>query len=117
MKQFAETSIPEVISYDSASNVTSKLTQEFLRDLGCSPRFDTPAHPQACGLVERLVGSVKSAISKIAADHPKQWHTHLACVLWALREAPNSTTNAPPWLLAFGKTSAWSSVGLEGFIG
>jgi len=49
------------------------------------------------------VGSVKSAISKIAADHPKQWHTHLACVLWALRESRNSTTGVPPWLLAFGR--------------
>jgi len=25
------------------------------------------------------------------------------CVLWALREASNSTTNAPPWLLAFDR--------------
>ena len=65
--------------------------------------MSTPAHPQACGLVERLVGSVKSAISKIAADHFKQWHTHLACVLWALGESRNSTTGVPPWLLAFGR--------------
>jgi len=61
LKQFAETGIPEVISSDNASNFTSNLTQNFLRVLGCSTRFATPAHPQACGLVERLVGSVKSA--------------------------------------------------------
>jgi len=103
LKKFADTGIPEVISSDNASNFTSKLTQEFLRVFGCNPRFATPAHPQACGLVKRLVGSIKPAISKIAADHPKQWHTHLACVLWALRDAPNSTTNAPLWQLTFGR--------------
>jgi len=103
LKQFAETGIPERISSDNASNFTSSLTREFLKVLGCSPQFSTPAHPQACGLVERLVGSVKSAISKVAADHPKQWYTHLPCILWALRESPHSTTGVPPWLLAFGR--------------
>ena len=103
LQQFAETGILEVISSDNASNFTSSLTPEFLKVLGCSPRFSTPGRPQACGLVERLVGSVKSAISKVAAEHPRQWHTHLACILWALRETPNSTTGAPPWLLAFGR--------------
>jgi len=24
-------------------------------------------------------------------------------ILWALREAPNDTTNVPPWLMAFGR--------------
>jgi len=103
LKQFAETGIPERISSDNASNFTSSLTREFLKVLGCSPQFSTPAHPRACGLVERLVGSVKSAISKVAADHSKQWYTHLPCILWAMREAPNSTLGAPPWLLAFGR--------------
>jgi len=103
LKQFAETGIPDRISSDNGSNFTSSLTREFLKVLGCSPQFSTPAHPQACGLVERLVGSVKSAISKVAADHPKQWYTHLPCILWALRESCNSTTGVPPWLLAFGR--------------
>ena len=103
LKQFAITGIPDIISSDNASNFKGRLTQEFLNRLGCSPRFSTPNHPAACGLVERLVGTIKSAISKIATEHPKQWHTHLACILWALRESPNQTTGLPPWLLAFGR--------------
>ena len=103
LQQFSETGIPEVISSDNASNCRGKLTTEFLNRLGCTPRFSTPAHPQACGLVERLVGSIKDAVSKIAAEHPKQWYLYLAAVLWALREAPNSTTGVPPWLLVFGR--------------
>ena len=50
-----------------------------------------------------MVGSIKSAISKVASEHPKQWYTHLACILWAFRESVNETTGVPPWLLAFGR--------------
>ena len=50
-----------------------------------------------------MVGTIKSAVSKVAIEHPRQWHTHLACILWALREAPNETIGAPPWLIAFGR--------------
>ena len=103
LKQFAITGVPNIVSSDNASNFRGNLTQEFLRRLGCSPRFSTPNHPAACGLVERLVGTIKSAISKVAREHPRQWHTHLSCILWALREAPNETTGVPPWLMAFGR--------------
>ena len=103
LQQFAQTGIPHIISSDNATNFKGNLTREFLKRLGCCPRFSTPAHPQACGLVERLVGSIKSAISKVAIDHPKQWYTHLACILWAFRESVNETTGVPPWLLAFGR--------------
>ena len=90
------------VSSDCGSNFTSQLTQEFMKRLGCSPRFTTPGHPQGNGLAERMVGSVKSMISKLAADHPKQWHKYLGYALWALREVPNETTGVPPWVLAFG---------------
>ena len=103
LNQFAITGIPDVISCDNASNFKGNLTQEFLKRLGCCPRFSTPNHPAACGLVERLVGSIKSAVSKVAIEHPRKWHTHLSCIIWALREAPNDTTNVPPWLMAFGR--------------
>ena len=102
LQQFSETGIPEVISSDNASNFRGKLITEFLNRLGCTPRFSTPAHPQACGLVERLVGSIKGVVSKIAAEHPKQWYFYLPAVLWALREAPIALL-VPPWLLAFGR--------------
>ena len=103
LQQFAQTGVPDIISSDNATNFKGNLTREFLTRLGCCPRFATPAHPQACGLVERLVGSLKSAISKVASEHPKLWYTHLSCILWVYRESINETTGVPPWLLAFGR--------------
>jgi len=72
LTQFSLTKVPDVISSDNATNFKGNLTTEFLKRLGCYPRFSTPAHPQACGLVECMVGSITSAISKVAIDHPKQ---------------------------------------------
>jgi transposase InsO family protein len=90
------------ISSDNATNFTSKLNRELLKRVGCSPRFNTPGHPQSSGLVERMVGTIKNMIHKVAYDHPKRWHQYLDFILWALREVPNETTGVPPWVLAFG---------------
>ena len=96
------TGIPTTVSSDNATNFTSKLNQEFLKRLGCCPRFNTPGHPQSSGLVERMVGTLKNMINKVAQDHPKQWYRYLGYILWALREVPNETTGIPPWVMTFG---------------
>jgi len=70
--------------------------------LGCSPGFSTSGHPQACGLVDRMVATVKGMISKMAVDHPKTSYKYLGFVSWALREIPNETTGVPPWVMVFG---------------
>ena len=92
----------DVVTSDCGTNVTSQLTHEFMTKLGCSLRFATPGHPQACVLAERMVGTVKCMVSKMAADHFKNWYKYLGYVLWALREIPNETTGVPPWVMVFG---------------
>ena len=92
-----------VIQSDMASNFNCELTKTFLSMLGCTPRFNVPGRPQQSGLCERLIGTLKNMVSKVAIDHPKSWHQHLGYVLWALRECPNESTNIAPWTLAFGR--------------
>lgn len=94
---------PSWITCDNASYNVSGLMQELMRRMGCCPRLITPGHSQADGLAERLVGTTKCLIAKLAAQYPKQWHKHLGYVMWALREVPNETTHLPPALLAFGR--------------
>ena len=103
LQLFQMTGIPSVIQSDCGTNFTSKLTRTFLQMLGCSPRFNVPGRPQQSGLVERLIGTLKNMISKVAADHPKSWTTYLGYVLWSLREVPNETTGVPPWTMVYGK--------------
>jgi len=103
MQMFQITGIPSFIQSDCAINFTSHLTQTFLNTLGCSPRFNVPGRPQQTGLCERLIGTLKNMISKVAVDHPRSWTTYLGYVLWALREVPNEATGVPPWLMVYGR--------------
>ena len=103
MQVFMYFGMATYVTSDNASNFSSKLNAEFLKRLGCSPRFITPYHASANGLAERMVGTVKSMVSKVAVDHPKSWQRHLGFIMWALREVPNETTGVAPYLLAMGR--------------
>ena len=103
LQMFQTTGIPSVIQSDCGTNFTSSLTKTFLSWLGCSPRFNVPGRPQQSGLCERLIGTLKSMISKVAIDHPKSWFNHLGYILWALREAPQESLGVPPWLVVYGR--------------
>ncbi|MDW0176774.1 MAG: DDE-type integrase/transposase/recombinase, partial [Nitrososphaeraceae archaeon] len=102
LQVFMTFSIPKVISSDCGTNFTSRLTQEFLRRMGCSPRFNTPGHPEAAGLVERCNQSLKTMIYKLAESNPRSWHQVLPFVLWSLREKPSDTTHISPFTMVYG---------------
>jgi len=101
LQVFMTFSIPKVISSDCGSNFTSKLTQECLKRLGCTPRFNTPGHPEASGLVERCNQSLKNMVYKLAKSDPRGWFRLLPFVLWSLRERP-CTTHISPYTLVYG---------------
>jgi hypothetical protein len=102
LQVFMTFAVPKVISSDCGSNFTSQLTQECLKRLGCSPRFNTPGHPEASGLVERCNSSLKTMIYKLAQSDPRGWHRLLPFVLWSLREKPSATTHISPYTLVYG---------------
>jgi len=103
LQVFQLVGIPSTIRSDCASNFTSSLTT-FLKILGCSSaNFNVPGRPQQTGLCERLIGTLKNLINKVASDNPKSWRKHLGFVLWAIRETPNETTGVPPALLVWGR--------------
>jgi len=103
LQLFQITGVPSTIRSDCAANFTSQLTTTFLKQLGCSPNFNVPGRPQQTGLCERLIGTLKNMISKVATENPKSWSKYLGYVLWALREVPNETTGVPPWLMVYGR--------------
>jgi transposase InsO family protein len=102
LQVFMTFAIPKVISSDCGANFTAQVTKEMLKRLGCSPRFNTPGHPEAAGLVERCNQSLKRMIYKLAQENPREWHKLLPFVLWALREKPNATTHISPYTLVYG---------------
>jgi transposase InsO family protein len=102
LQVFTTFSIPRIISSDCGTNFTSRLTKEFLQRMGCSPRFNTPGHPEAAGLVERCNQSLKTMIFKLAQSDPRGWHQLLPFVLWSLREKPSGTTHISPFTMVYG---------------
>ena len=81
------------VSSDLGTNFMSQLTREFVKHMGCSSRFNSPWHPSSTGFAKRAVGNVKTVVSKLAMDHPKQWYTYLPMVMWCLRKVPNESTS------------------------
>jgi hypothetical protein len=92
-----------LVSSDNASYFKAALTREFMNRIGVSPRFHVPGYPSSTGLVERAIGSIKSLVARVAAEHPKKWTAYLPFIMWALREAPNETTGVPPYLIVYNR--------------
>jgi len=94
--------VASVVSSDCGSNFTSQLTRIFLERLGCSVRFNSPAHPQASGTVERFNQTFKRMLHHAISDHSRQWYKCVPFILWAIRESGNETTGVSPYTLLFG---------------
>lgn len=103
MEIFMRTGIPRVIAMDNGTNFAANLTREFLKQLGCVPKFSTPGYPQANGLVERWIGTMKSMLHHAITSQGRGWDKQLPFLLWAYREVPNATTGVPPFLLVHGR--------------
>jgi len=95
--------VPKVIVSDCGTNFTSQLTQEMLRKLGCAPRFNTPGHPEASGMVERFNQTCKKMLHHVIQQQGRQWHKFVPLILWALREVPIATTGTSPYMLVYGR--------------
>ena len=102
MGLFMTVGLPEVIVSDRGSNFCSQLTKEFLSRLGVAPRFNSPLHPSASGVIERFNGTFKQMLHFAMRDYGRQWHLVVPYLVWSLREVPNSTTGYSPHLLLFG---------------
>jgi len=100
---FVNVGVPKVIVSDCGTNFTSQLTQEMLRELGCAPRFNTPGHPEASGMVERFTQTCKKMLHHVMQQHGRHWHKFVPLMLWALRKVPNASTGTSPYMLVYGR--------------
>jgi len=101
---FTLVGVSSVVSSDEGSNFTAQCTQEFLRRLGCTPRFATPINFRAMGLVEVVNRNIKKLLHHVIAKMPnaKMWYKSLPFILWAIRETCNDTLGISPYLTTFG---------------
>jgi len=69
---FTNVGVSKAIISDCGTNFTSQLTKEMLSRLGCCPRFNTPGHPDASGMVERFNQTCKKMLYHVIQDHQQQ---------------------------------------------
>jgi len=100
---FAQVGVLKVVASDRGTNFTSQLTQEMLKRMGCIPRFNTPGHPEASGMVERFNQTCENMLRHVVQEHQRQWHKYVPLMLWAIREIPNATTGVSPFIMVYGR--------------
>jgi hypothetical protein len=66
---------------DNASYFKAALTREFMTRMGVSPRFHVPGCSSCTGLVERAIGSIKSVIAKVVAEHLQSYTSYLPYIV------------------------------------
>ena len=54
-------------------------------------------------MVERFNQTCKKMLHHVMQQHGRQWHKFVPLMLWALREVPNATTGASPYMLVYGR--------------
>ena len=103
LNMFSRFGIPKILLSDGGPQFTSAVMEEVLSILGISHSVTTPYHPEANGLCERVNGTIKSMLRKLAYDNPKSWDRLLPCALFAYREVPQETTGFSPFSLVYGR--------------
>jgi len=105
-----------VLVSDCGTNLTSQLSQEMLFRLACSPRFNTPGHPEASGLVERFNRTYKNMLYHVVQQHGRQWHKIMPLMTWAIREVPKLDDVRVPVHASVRMRASWSARRAEGVL-
>ena len=107
--------VPDVVFSDQGPSVDGLEFRKFCKSLGIEKRHTTPYHPQADGMAERNIGTVKQVISCMLFDRklPKgTWPALMTEVSFYMNTMENATTQMAPHMLTYGRvprspTDAW----------
>lgn len=100
---FSRMGFPEEILSDNGPQFSSDMYKQVCELLNIKSIHSSIYHPQSNGMVERLNGTLKSMLRKVACEEPNNWDRFLPAILFAYREVPNETTTMSPYELLFGR--------------
>ena len=101
---FSWAGVSSVVISDNGTNFNNSLTNEFMRRMGCSPRFSSPNHPECQGMCERYNQTFKNMLHHAIRENGSQWHLIVPFLVWALREVKNEVTGVSPYMCVYGFT-------------
>ncbi|XP_040216980.1 uncharacterized protein LOC120946223 [Rana temporaria] len=94
--------VPEVIESDQGPAFTATLTKEIWAALGVQLALHTPYHPQSSGKVERMNGTLKNRMLKMAQETNMSWPDSLPIALFSVRHTPRGKHALSPYEILFG---------------
>ncbi|XP_063879460.1 uncharacterized protein LOC135110819 [Scylla paramamosain] len=100
---FCHVGIPKEVLSDRGTQFTSGMMDETFRLFSVKGLNTTPWHPMCNVLCERFNGTLKEMLKRLDAEQPKEWPRYVAPLLFAYREAPQSTLKFSPFELLNGR--------------
>ena len=101
---YCRTGIPKRIHTDRGGQFTSELLNEVNRLLMIRHTMSTPYHAQGNSVVERLNGTLKTTLKKLASEKPKEWDRYVSPLMFALRDSVHEGHGFTPFELMFGRS-------------
>ena len=101
---YCRTGIPKRIHTDRGGQFTSELLNEVNHLLMIRHTMSSPYHAQGNSVVERLNGTIKTTLKKLAAEKPKDWDRYLSPLMFALRDSVHEGHGFTPFELLFGRS-------------
>ena len=104
IKFFTLFGLPQSVQSDQGSNFMSGLFQEVMFQLGVKQFKSSAYHPQSQGALERFHQTLKSMIRAYCFQEKKDWDEGIPLLLFAVREAVQTSLGFSPFELVFGHT-------------
>ncbi|KAF4649982.1 hypothetical protein FOL47_001541 [Perkinsus chesapeaki] len=101
---FPVTGLPQVIQTDNDVSFTGVLLTKMYEMMGIQGRTGPTFHPQAQGVVERLVRTIKSRLRPVLNKDLNDWDEVVPMAIMTIRQLPNEPLGVSPAKMVFGRT-------------
>ncbi len=104
LKSIWKHGIPDQIISDQGTNFQSKVVKELCNLLDIQQAKTTAYHPQADGLSERAIRTIKPMLATYVQNNAKgDWNKYLDVIAFAYNTAVHATTKYTPFYLMYGR--------------
>jgi len=99
----AEHGMPRQILSDNGPPYGATLLTELLSRLGIERRFAPEYHPEANGVVERLMDTIRPMIAQFTSEAQNDWDLQIPSLSLAYNTSVHQTTRFTPFFLVHGR--------------